>query len=96
MRPSEVFEQHRDEIRRIVLAHNGENPRVFGSVATGTDDEESDLDLLIDPVEGMSLFNLGGMSYRLEELLGVKVDIVLARNVYPRYRDRIFAEARPV
>lgn len=96
MRPSEVFEQHRDEIRRIVLAHKAQNPRVFGSVATGTDDEESDLDLLIDPVEGMSLFNLGGMSYRLEELLGIKVDIVLASNVYPRYRERIFAEARPV
>ena len=27
------------------------------------------MDLLIDPVEGMSLFHLGGMSYRLEELL---------------------------
>lgn len=96
MRPSVVFEKHRDEIRRIVLAHKGANPRVFGSVATGTDDEESDLDLLIDPVEGMSLFNLGGMSYRLEELLGIKVDITLARNVYPRYRDRIFSEAKPV
>lgn len=74
----------------------GGKPRVFGSVATGTDDDESDLDLLIDPVEGMSLFNLGGMSYRLEELLGIKVDITLAPNVYPRYRDRIFAEAKPV
>lgn len=96
MRPSEAFEKHRSEIRRIVLAHKAENPRVFGSMATGLDDEESDLDLLIDPLEGMSFFDMGGMANDLEELLGIKVDIVTARSVVPRYRERIFGEAKPV
>jgi len=34
------------------------HPRVFGSVLTGTDDEDSDLDLLVDPTEHTSLLTL--------------------------------------
>ncbi len=96
MRASEALEKHREEIRRIVHAHKAENPRVFGSVATGTDDEDSDLDLLIDPCEDMSLFDLGGIYYDLERLLPVKVDVAIARSLRARYKDRILAEALPV
>lgn len=96
MRASEALELHREEIRRIVLAHKAENPRVFGSVATGTDDDESDLDLLIDPLEGMSLFDLGGIYNDLELLLPVKVDVCIARSLRPRYRNQILAEAKPL
>ena len=96
MRASQALELHREEIRRTVHAHKAENPRVFGSVATGTDDDESDLDLLIDPLEGMSLFDLGGMADELEALLQVSVDVVTARSVRPRLRERIFSEARPL
>ena len=96
MRAREALEQHREEIRRIVLAHKAENPRVFGSVATGTDDEESDLDILVDPTDDMTLFHLNGMGVELEELLSVPVDIAIARSVRARYRDRVLSEARPI
>jgi predicted nucleotidyltransferase len=96
MRASEALELHREEIRRIVHAHKAENPRVFGSVATGTDDDESDLDLLIDPLDGMSLFDLGGIYNDLELLLPVKVDVCIARSLRPRYKDRILSEAKPL
>ena len=96
MRARQALEQHREEIRRIVLAHKAENPRVFGSVATGTDDEDSDLDLLIDPTDGMSLFDLGGIYYDLEQLLLVKVDVAIARSLSGHYRDRVIAEAIPL
>lgn len=32
MKPSELLELHREEIRAIVLRNNAHNPRVFGSV----------------------------------------------------------------
>ena len=94
MRASEALELHREEIRRIVHAHKAENPRVFGSVATGTDDDESDLDLLIDPLDGMSLIDLNVMANELESLLHREVDVVTARSLNARYRDRILAEAQ--
>ena len=41
MKPSELLELHREEIRAIVLRNNGLNPCVFGSVLKGADTEES-------------------------------------------------------
>ena len=52
MKPSQVLDLHREAIRRIVLANDALNPRVFGSVIHGHDTEHSDLDLLVDPIKG--------------------------------------------
>jgi predicted nucleotidyltransferase len=35
MKPSQALQNHRAEIRRIVLAHRARNARVFGSVLHG-------------------------------------------------------------
>jgi len=51
MKPSESLDQHRIDIRRIVERHRAGNARVFGSVLHGSDDESSDLDLLVDGEE---------------------------------------------
>jgi predicted nucleotidyltransferase len=48
MKPSEALAGHRDELRQLVSRYDLSRPRVFGSVLTGTDTEESDLDLLVD------------------------------------------------
>jgi uncharacterized protein with HEPN domain/predicted nucleotidyltransferase len=80
MKPSELLNQHREAIRQVVAAHRASNPRVFGSIVHGEDTETSDLDLLIDPSEGMSLFDMGAIIAELNELLGVEVDVVSARD----------------
>jgi predicted nucleotidyltransferase len=49
------------------------NPRVFGSVLRGRDTESSDLDILVDPLPGTTLFDLGGLQIALEELLAMPV-----------------------
>jgi hypothetical protein len=41
-------------VRQFVDRHNLIHSRVFGSVLTGTDTDESDLDLLVDPVHELS------------------------------------------
>jgi predicted nucleotidyltransferase len=47
------------------------NPRIFGSVLHGEDTEASDLDLLVDPVPGLTtLLDVGGLIDELSELLG--------------------------
>jgi uncharacterized protein len=52
MRPSLALEGRREEIRRIVAANRGLNPRVFGSALRSEDTDEGDLDLPIDPARG--------------------------------------------
>lgn len=72
------------------------NPRVFGSALHGTDRDGSDLDLLVDALPGATLFDLGALQVELEELLGVKVDLLTPGDLPPRLREKVLAEAVPV
>jgi predicted nucleotidyltransferase len=96
MRPSALLDQHREAIRAVVTAHRGLNPRVFGSVLHGKDTDNSDLDLLVEPAEGMSLFDVGAIRWKLHDLLGIEVDVVSPRALPDRFRDEILATAEPV
>jgi len=96
MRPSEALERHREDIRRAVLRRGVSNPRVFGSTARGEDSDGSDLDLLVDPGEGTTLFDLGGLLADLRDILGVPVDVVTSTGLHARIRKRVFDEAKPV
>lgn len=96
MRPSKALDSSREKIRQVVRAHRASNPRVFGSVLNGTDTEESDLDLLIDPAPGMTLFDIGGIIEDLQDVLGVKVDVLTPECLPAQWRARVLDEAMPV
>ncbi|MCM1143319.1 MAG: nucleotidyltransferase domain-containing protein [Blautia sp.] len=54
-------------VKRIVL---------FGSRAEETNHENSDVDLIMEFLEPISLFMLSEIRLRLEEILGLEVDII--------------------
>lgn len=83
----------REDINRIAAAHGARNVRVFGSVRRGEANSSSDLDLLVDMLEGRSLFDLVALGDELEKALGVEVDVVTEGSLSPYLRDRILAEA---
>ena len=62
----------------------------------GTDRDGSDLDLLVDPLPGATLFDLGGLQVALEGLLGVPVDLLTPGDLPLKFRHRVLAEACPV
>lgn len=72
------------------------NLRVFGSVARGGDAASSDVDLLVDLDDGVSVVALTGLERELAELLGVAVDAVPADMVKPPLRAEVLAEAIPL
>ena len=96
MRPSQALPQPRDAVCKAALRHHVSNPRVFGSVLQGADTEGSDLDLLVDPLPGTTLFDLGGLQDELEQLMGVPVDVLTPKDLPPKFRAQVLAEARPV
>jgi predicted nucleotidyltransferase len=96
VKPSQVLEQHRAEIRQIVERHRASNARVFGSVLRREDNDQSDLDLLVEPDEHMTLFDLGAIRYELRELLGVQVDVLTPNALPDSFRAKVLGEAMPV
>lgn len=96
MKPSLVLSDHRQRIRALTGSFRLGNPRVFGSVLHGTDTETSDLDLLVDALPGASLLDVCGLQVELEELLGVRVDVLTPEDLPARFREQVLAEAQAV
>lgn len=96
MRPSQALSLHREAVCLAAARYRVANPRVFGSALHGNDREGSDLDLLVDPLPGATLFDLGGLQDELQELLGVSVDVLTLQDLPAKFRDIVAQEARPV
>lgn len=96
MKPSEALDSNRAAIRQVVETYRARNARVFGSVLRGQDTDESDLDILVDPMPQMTLFDIGAIRHELAQLLGVPVDVLTPNALPDSLRDRVLAEARPV
>lgn len=96
MKPSLVLEANREAVRALVTKHRAANPRVFGSVVRGEDGEDSDLDLLVDPLPEATFLDQWDLQEELEKLLGVKVDVVTEERLRPRIRAHALAEAEPL
>lgn len=96
IRPSARLDAHRDAVRVVVAAHRASAPRVFGSVARGEDVDGSDVDVLVDFDDEASLLDEVGLRLALEDLLGIKVDVVASDALRGELRERILAEAVPL
>lgn len=92
----DLLASRRSEILRLAAEHGVSNLRVFGSVARGEADAESDIDLMVDLAPGRSLFDLGGLVMDLQDLLGREVDVVTERGLRDRLRERVLQEATPL
>jgi hypothetical protein len=93
MRPSEVLPQHRETIRQLVLEAGMKNPRVFGSVLHGDDEDGSDLDLLVDPAPRASLLMMVRLQSQLEQATGIKIDLRTPAELHSRIRCKVLSEA---
>ncbi len=92
---SSLIEQHREAITRLALVHRAESIAIFGSVARGDDNNESDIDFLANFQPGSSLFDLLHLQDALEGLLGCKVDVISAGGLTDR-DEHIRSEAVPL
>jgi uncharacterized protein len=88
--------ERREEILKLAGRRGALNLRVFGSVARGEANENSDLDLLVAWEPGRSLLDHAGLVQDLQDLLGVKVHVGTENSLHWYVRDRIIREATPL
>ena len=93
----------RDDVIATLRAHEAElkaagvvRLRLFGSVARGEHDDESDVDIAVAFDEtngGVSLLDLVHLENRLSDLLGGQVDLVQEKSLKARVRHNVEREA---
>jgi uncharacterized protein len=91
-----TLREKREEILRIARRHCAGNIRVFGSVARGEADSESDIYILVDLEPGRSLLDLGGLWSDLNSFLGTRVDVFTEKSLRTRIRERATKKAVPL
>jgi predicted nucleotidyltransferase len=89
----EILADKKEQILALAAKYGASNVRVFGSVANGTADENSDIDFLVDMEKGRSLFDLGGLLMDLQQLLNRKVDVVTEKGLRERIRQAVLSQA---
>ena len=93
---ADVLKGKAKEIRRLARAHGVVRLRVFGSCASRTATEASDLYLLVDLKPRRDLLDLVEFKLDLEDLLGCAVDVVTEGGLSPYLRSRILRKAKPL
>ena len=80
--------EKREKIERYGVKKIG----VFGSYVRGEQKEKSDIDLLVEFEEPISLLDFVALERHLSEIMGVKVDLVMKTALKPRIGKHILRE----
>ncbi len=92
-----VFQKLQKQKKTIITTasrYHATNVRLFGSVARGDENENSDIDLLVDFLPGATLLDQVGLVQELSQKLNRKVDVVSARSLNKYLRQKVLHEAR--
>ena len=90
------LERLREKVAPILRRLGVRRASVFGSLARGEGDEESDVDLLVELEPGRSLLDLAELKVELEEVLGRRVDVITYDSLHPLLRERVLREQRRI
>ena len=85
-----ILQKEKEEIR---TKYKAEIKGIFGSYAREEAKQGSDVDILVNFLEGATLFDFVGLANYLEEKLKIKVDIVPVDTLRREIKNKILNEA---
>ncbi|MBD5099473.1 MAG: nucleotidyltransferase [Clostridiales bacterium] len=81
------IEEIAEKVRPIAERYGIAKVYLFGSYARGEATEESDIDLLVDAENIISLYTFNGLYDDLENALQKRLDLVTVRGLYNKYKN---------
>ncbi len=93
-----------DKVKKMISAHMSiltekyhvKTLGVFGSYVRGEQTKKSDIDILVEFTQPVGLFTFIGLEEYLNDLLGLRVDLVLKDGIKPGLKDYILREVIPL
>ena len=82
----------KQKILPILRRHSVTRAGLFGSIVLGDVKKSSDIDVLVEIEDDISLLDFVGIKIELEEATGRKVDLVEYDTIKPLLRERILNE----
>ncbi|MCP5053747.1 MAG: nucleotidyltransferase family protein [bacterium] len=86
----------KEKILPILEKYQVKRASFFGSVAQGNLRKESDIDILVELSDQLSLFDFIGLKHELEDKVGRKVDLVEFDTIKKALKERILAQQVPI
>ncbi|MFA4922685.1 MAG: nucleotidyltransferase domain-containing protein [Ignavibacteriaceae bacterium] len=87
------LDNFKSEIYLLANKFGVKNIKVFGSVARGDADDDSDIDFLVEMDKGRTLLDRIGFKQELLKILDCKVDVISIKAVKGRIKENILREA---
>lgn len=93
---AQELRRRRRKLLDAAREHGVAKLRVFGSLARGETNADSDIDLLVDLKPGRTLVDLAAFRREATEILGISVDVATVDMLKKRIRDEVLTEALPL
>ncbi|OIO20929.1 hypothetical protein AUJ17_04425 [Candidatus Micrarchaeota archaeon CG1_02_47_40] len=84
------------KIQAVLKRHNVKKAALFGSFARGEEREKSDVDILIEPPDKFTLFDMAGMKTEIEASIRRQVDLVTFRSISPLLKPYITKDVKMI
>jgi predicted nucleotidyltransferase len=90
------LEQYKTLILPVLQKYLIKRAAFFGSFAKGTNTTESDVDLLIEPTRGFTIFEYFELEREISALTNRKVDLVEYSAIKSSIREEVLSTAIPI
>jgi len=87
-----IIEKMASRIAPVLKKNGVSKAALFGSIVRGQEDDTSDIDILVNYDTDVTLLDVAGLQFELEQIFGRKVDLVSEKFLHKRIRDRISKE----
>ncbi|HAX61712.1 MAG TPA: nucleotidyltransferase [Elusimicrobia bacterium] len=82
----DIIQTHKDELRQ---KYKVKKIGIFGSYVRGIQTSKSDVDILVSFNETISLLKLAGLEMYLEDILGIKTEVVPKEDIRRELKNNI-------
>ncbi len=87
------LKEYKNDILRIAFLHGAKNIKIFGSVARGEQNQNSDVDFVVEMEKGKTVLNRIALMQDLKELLGQDVDVVTYKSLKEKIKNSLIKDA---